>query len=148
MAATTIMFTSCSKDKAIVGEWRCITASTSDSDFDLSLTKGETWKFNDDGRCSVSLSFRASNKADISNGDWTINGDELVIKLDPDTYTDVGLTAKDEWTGTFNIETLNKKNLVISGKWVSIVTINNTVYPEENGTETYTINASYEFEPK
>ena len=147
MSVTTIMFSSCSKEKQIEGKWKCTSAKTSDSYYDLSSTKGEVWNFKDNGKCTVFLSYQ-ENKGEDYDGTWSIDGDELIIELEPETYTDGSLKSTEETIGTFEIEELSKNELIISGKWVSTVKTTGSSYADENGTSTYTTKANYEFEPK
>lgn len=96
-AATTMILTSCSKEKRIEGKWKITHATGVFSD-----DKGETWTF----KSNRSGSFICSGW-DV-DGDWSISGDELTIDAKLQGYKVVG---------EFSIDKLNSSKMSLSGSW-------------------------------
>lgn len=107
LAATTLMFSSCSKESQITGKWRITRVSSSEWSA-VSDDKGEVWNFKEGGKGSVILT---GNDFDAS---WTISGDNLNLELDGVYYSG----EKVKCTGDFSIETLKSKEMSLSGSWV------------------------------
>lgn len=96
-AATTMMLTSCSKEKQIEGKWKITHASG-----DFSDDKGETWTFKSNS--SGSFIFYGYDV----DGDWSISGDELTIDAKINGY---------KLVGEFTIDKLSSSKMSLSGSW-------------------------------
>jgi hypothetical protein len=130
VAATAIMFTSCSKEKKLEGKWKITKSSTSESGYDFSEAKGESWSFKDNGKCSVHITWTSSYKRDY-DGTFSVSGNTLSIDLDKDSYGD-------KVDGEFDIDELSSKELSISGTWTI----------KEEGYNPGKVKCSYDFEKK
>lgn len=118
LAATTMVFMSCSKESKIEGKWKITKASPSEIEDD----KGETWTFKEGGSWSGVI-----DGLDV-DGDWTISKDDLTISTKMESY---------KVTGEFSIDELKKRSMSLSGKW--------TV---KFDGESESMKANYEFEKK
>lgn len=150
MAALVILMClpSCTKpEKQIIGKWK-ITYAKVDG-YKIEEAKGETWAFKDNGKFSGYLCF--PGKKGDAGGDidcnWFIDGNELVLKGGDLEVSESGSgwSYSVEGVITMDIEQLDKKELVVSGK----MKVEYSEYEDGNtyhDTETY--NVSYELEAK
>ena len=150
MAALVILMClpSCTKpEKQILGKWK-ITYAKVDG-YKIEEAKGETWTFKDNGKFSGYMYFggkKAGGGGDIECN-WFIDGNELVLKggdLEA-SESGSGYSYSAEAVITMDIEQLDKKELVVSGK----MKVEYSEYEDGNTyhyTDTY--NVAYELEPK
>ena len=110
---------SCTKpEKQIVGKWKIVYAKT--DGYKDEEAEGELWVFKDNGR------FRGYLGPDGDEDvycNWLIEGNELVLKggdLELNG-SDYDYSWSEEHVITLDIEQLDKKNLVVSGKWKSTI---------------------------
>lgn len=107
LAATTLMFSSCSKESQITGKWRVVRASS--NDLNVSDDKGEIWTFKEKGDFSGYI-----GGVDLT-GSWSVSGDELTITMDdPLTYSGISWKA----SGVFSIDELKSQEMTLSGNLV------------------------------
>ena len=127
IAATSMMLTSCSKEKRIEGKWKVTRASG-----DFSDDKGSVWIFKESGDVTFQV-----NEMDL-DGTWYVSGDELTI----DYHSD-----KEGWdlTGEFSIDDISSREMSLSGIWIE-----KGYQYESDPTSFYTekYKVSYDFEKK
>ena len=127
LAATTFMFTSCSKESQITGKWRVTRANS--SEINVSNDKDETWTFKEKGKFSGYM-----GNLDVS-GTWKVSGDELTIESDDKLYIE---GAYFNAIAEFTIDELKNKEMSLSGNLI----LKNAEY----GTLKYKV--KYELEKK
>lgn len=118
MAALLLLIglSSCTKpEKQIIGKWKIVSAKFDgykDED-----AKGEVWSFKENGKFSGYLSFGKKSRMDI-DCNWHIDGDELVLSGGDLEFSEsgYGYSYSEEVILTLDIEQLDKKELVVSGK--------------------------------
>ena len=115
LAATTFMFTSCSKESQITGKWRVTRANS--SEINVSNDKDETWTFKEKGVFSGVV-----QGIDV-NGTWNVSKDNLTINFEMVGGTKV--------SGVFAIGELRSKTMALSGNWL---------YKYEDGSSKLKIN--------
>lgn len=149
MAAMVILMClpSCTKpEKQIVGKWK-ITYAKVDG-YKVEEAKGETWTFKDNGKFSgyISTGEKAGGGGYI-DCNWFIDGNELVLKGGDLEASESGSnwSYSAEAIITMDIEQLDKKELVVSGKM-------KIEYRETEDGNTYhdsrVYNVAYELEAK
>ena len=147
--AILICLPSCTKpEKQIVGKWK-ITYAKVDG-YKVEEAKGETWTFKDNGKFSGFMCFGRKKAGDVGKNidcNWFIDGNELVLKGGDLEFSESGSgwSYSAEAVITMDIEQLDKKELVVSGKMRVEYSENEDGYTYHD-TETY--NVAYELEPK
>ena len=114
MAALVILIClpSCSKpEKQIIGKWKIISAKF--DGYKDERAGGEVWTFKDNGKFSGYISYGKNNGYEI-DCNWYIDGNELMLKGGDLEASGYGYS--EEAVITFDIEQLDRKNLVVSGK--------------------------------
>ncbi len=127
LAATALMFASCSKDAQIVGKWKITRAASSDWT-SVSDDRGETWTFKEKGKGTVIIT---GSDFDMT---WSISSDNLTLDVDG-VYLG---GEKVRCTGDFVIDELKSKTMTISGNWIL----------KSEGTQVAKHKVTYEFDKK
>ena len=127
IAATSMMLTSCSKEKRIEGKWKVTRASGEFSD-----DKGSVWTFKESG----DVTFQVDEYE--YDGTWYVSGDELTIEYRNDE-------ENVDLTGEFSIDDISSREMSLSGKWID--KHYETEYGEYSRV-TNKYNVSYYFEKK
>lgn len=124
MAIAMMIMPSCKKaEKQIIGKWKITHAKT--EGYTDKYAVGETWTFKEGGKFIGYLDFgkkKGNSKDSEIECNWRINGDELVLEGGDLDYSESGYDYGDYYSYkqnivfTFDIEQLDKSNLVVSGK--------------------------------
>jgi len=139
--AMIMCFSSCTKEKKIEGKWK-ITYAKEDGYNDKNAI-GETWTFKENGTFVGYLSYFEQEVT----AKWSIDGNELIIKGGDLEGSESGSGWSDSWEiiYTLDIDQLDNKNLVVSGKAKEIYTETEDGYTD---TDTDSWSVSYELEAK
>ena len=130
LAVAVVAFSSCTKEKKIVGKWK-VTKATGDFDGD----KGSTWTFKDNGKCTI-------ESGDMEmDGEWSISKDELTIDFDEDRTIE-GYRVNIKGVADFDIDDLTNSEMSLDGKVHMKVYYNGSLLEEE------TVKGKYELEKK
>lgn len=124
LAVAVVAFSSCTKEKKIVGKWK-VTKAKLDGDT-LSDMKGAIWTFKENGNCTCEV---VESEVD---GEWSISKDELTIELEQGSMT---------MTCDFTIDELTNSSMELSGKAKET-----SYYDGERYTDSYKL--EFEFEKK
>lgn len=125
--ATLVLFSSCSKDKQIVGKWK-ITKAIVDGEDASVFEKGKTWEFKDGGKCTLYI-----DGLDWE-GEYTLNDNTLSILVEYNGEHQEKISAD------LTLNEFSKKEMSVSGN--ASVAYNTG----ELGWESWTEDISYEFE--
>lgn len=118
LIAAMVFVSSCSKEKKIIGKWKCTSATGNFKEF-----KDETVTFKEGGKCTF---------IDI-DGEWSISKDNLTIEIDDDEV---------KATCDFTIDDLSSSEMSLDG------TMTIKEYHYEYGYETYKIKGTMDLEKK
>lgn len=133
-----ICLPSCKKpEKQIIGKWK-ITYAKVDG-YNDGDAKGEVWTFKENGKFNGYLSFGKKDYDMYFDCNWSIEGNELVLKGGDLDFGGSGYS--DEVIITMDIEQLDKNNLVVSGKMKE-------EYYEDGEYDSYSCKVAYELEAK
>lgn len=124
LAVAVVAFSSCTKEKKIVGKWK-VTKAKLDGDT-LSDMKGAIWTFKENGNCTCEF---VIGEVD---GEWSISKDDLTIELEQGSMT---------MTCDFTIDELTNSEMELSGK------AKETGY-SDGERYTYSYKLDFEFEKK
>lgn len=144
-----VIMSSCTKpEKQIIGKWKITYAKVEGEGFIDKSAVGETWNFKENGTFTGCM----SKEVEITCN-WFLNGEELVLKGGDLEYSgehsgESGSVWSDnsEVVYTFDLDLLDKDNLVVSGKARSIYT--STSEYGDTFTHTQSWSVSYELEAK